>query len=81
MHQVINAMRKVQTLIKVTQSVKSVVVENHQSENPWCFGSIVTHVVSGPTLTVPLEAIQQHVASFVHTVFINETSFFLLTIF
>ena len=56
----------------VSDSASYVVVENHQSNIQLCSGSIVTHVASGPTPTVPWDAIQLHVTLFVYPVLRNE---------
>ena len=56
--QVVIVTRKLQTVMKVIWSASYVVVENHQSKIQLCSGSIVTRVASGPTHTVPWDAIQ-----------------------
>ena len=74
--QVVIVMRKLQTVMKVMRSASYVVVENHQSmgqwKGQWCSGSIVIRVASGPTPTVPWDAIQLHVTLFAYPVLRNE---------
>ena len=48
------------------------IVEKHQSKIQLCSGSIVTHVASGSTPTVPWDATQLHVTLFVYPVLRNE---------
>ena len=59
------AMRKVPTVIKVTQPESSVIAGNHQPQSRWFSGLTVTPVANRPTPTVPWGAIQLHVTSFV----------------